>query len=258
MTERAASSGRHIKQLAVPVTAVATVVAAIFASAGPAAAVTALRGYACAYSSNVGFFGGAPTVRGCGQTIPPGTAKSSSPSVTLPAGGSTTAISANDPKGALAAYGPAVVFGGQEPADPNAPVPRSGKLHVSTTGTTKVVSVATAATVGPSPFYADFVSAKCTATATRQTFSVVLTNAFVVTSTDANGSPLTTVAVPSHPPVAYSVPFQVNSVGDHGVVVFNERTTNGDGSTTLNAVHEYLQGPTAVGDLVIGQVICGH
>ena len=47
---------------------------------------------------------------------------SASPSVTLPVGGSSTSVKATDDNGALAQYGPAVVFGGKPPKDPNAPL----------------------------------------------------------------------------------------------------------------------------------------
>jgi len=36
-------------------------------------------------------------------------------------------------------------------------------------------------------------------------------------------------------------------------VVFNEQVTRRDGGTTVVAVHLYLLGPTAVGDVVIAQ-----
>ena len=39
--------------------------------------------------------------------------------------------------------------------------------------------------------------------------------------------------------------------------MFNEQIANPDGSITVNAAHEYLLGPTAVGDMVIGSSTCG-
>jgi len=49
----------------------------------------------------------------------------------------------------------------------------------------------------------------------------------------------------------------VNSKGDSFRYVFNERITNPDGSLTVNAAHQYLLGPTALGDAIIGQAQCG-
>ena len=227
-------------------------------TAGPAHAGT-LVGNACAYFTNVSLFGGPYSVRGCGQTIPPGNAGSASPSVALPPGGSGSWLSAIDNDGAMGVYGPAVIFGGQFDANDN--VGPSGQLSAYTIGTsaTTVTSQSQANVVGPAPFHADMVFGRCTATTSNvKSYLVSLSNAVVETSTDANGYPLTWVNVPSSPPVNYTVAFTLNHVGDHGIVVFNERINNADGSTTLNAVHMYLQGPIALGDMVIGQSTCGH
>ncbi len=40
-------------------------------------------------------------------------------------------------------------------------------------------------------------------------------------------------------------------------VVFNQHVTNGDGSTTIIGAHMYLDGPTAVGELVVAAATCG-
>jgi uncharacterized repeat protein (TIGR01451 family) len=39
--------------------------------------------------------------------------------------------------------------------------------------------------------------------------------------------------------------------------VFNEQTTDAAGNLTVNAVHEYFDGPNLKGNLIIGQVVCG-
>lgn len=39
--------------------------------------------------------------------------------------------------------------------------------------------------------------------------------------------------------------------------IFNEQTANKDGSITVNAAHNELHGPTAIGDIYIGQSTCG-
>ena len=242
-----------------PVRAVAMVMAvAALASvtlAVPARAGT-LSGAACAYRVSLSLFGGPTTVRGCGQTIPPGDAGSASPEVTLPPGGSLTPLVASDPDGARAVYGPAVLFGGRFQFDGT--VPPSGPLMAQTVGTTAVQSLAMATFVGPQPFYARSVLGACTATQSGKSFMVQLVDAFVVTSTDQHGYPTSTVAVPRVPPVNYTVPFTINNVGEQGRVVFNERIDNADGSTTVTAAHMYMHGPIAVGDMVIGQARCGR
>ena len=237
------------------VTAMAVVALASVTLAAPASAGT-VSGSACAYRISLSLFGGPAGVRGCGQTIPPGDAGSASPFVTLPLGGSITPLVAFDADGARGVYGPAVVFGGRFRADET--VGPSGPLFAQTVGTTAVQSTALATDVGPQPFWARSVLATCTATAAMSTFNVQLNGAVVVTSTDQWGVPTGAVSVPRNPPVGFAVPFVINNVGDHGVVVFNERINNADGSTTLNAVHMYMQGPIAVGDMVIGQVRCGR
>ncbi|HEX2048945.1 MAG TPA: hypothetical protein VHF27_14380 [Acidimicrobiales bacterium] len=242
---------------AVRVVAMAMVAGAVASVtlAAPARAGT-VSGAACAYRISLSLFGGPATVRGCGQTVPPGGPGSASPHVTLPPGGSAAPIVAFDPDGARGVYGPAVVFGGRFQADGS--VPPSGPLFAQTVGTTTVQSTALATFVGPQPFYARSVLASCTASARGSTFTTQLVDAVVVTSTDRFGNPTSSVPVPSTPPVGFTVPFVIDNVGDHGVVVFNERVANPDGSTTLNAVHMYMQGPIAVGDMVVGQVRCGR
>jgi hypothetical protein len=241
----------RVVAMAVVAGALASVTLAVPARAGT------LSGTACAYRVSVSIFGGPPSVRGCGQTTPPGSRESASPDVALPPGGSAVPLIAVDPDGARAAFGPAVIFGGRFQAD-GITVPPSGPLMAQTGGTTTVQSSALATLVGPQPFYARTVFAGCTATTTGRTFTVQLGNAVVVTSTDRFGNPRTAVAVPPDPPWGFTVPFVIDNFGDHGVVVFNERIGNPDGSTTVNAVHMYMQGPIAIGDMVIGQARCGR
>jgi hypothetical protein len=238
----------------VRVSATALVVLASMSFAAPAGASNPTGG-ACAYRISLSLFGGPATVRGCGQTVPPGDAGSASPDVTLPPGGSPSPVVALDTDGARGVYGPAVVFGGRFQLDGS--VTPSGPLLAVAVGTTAVQSTALATSVGPQPFFARSVLASCTATAAFRTFTTQLTDAVVVTSTDAFGNPTSSVSVPASPPAGLTVPFVINNVGDHGIVVFNERVDNPDGSTTLNAVHMHMQGPIAVGDMIIAQARCG-
>lgn len=235
--------------------AMVTLVGASLALTGQADAAANPTGSACGYFTNVSLFGGQSTVRGCGQTIPPGTAGSASPSVTLPATGSTTVISKSDSNGALAQYGPAIIFGGKATATTSPP---SGLLKVTTTGTTKAISTALVKNVGPTTFTADQVSSKCTATATATTGTATITNGVVVTSTDANGDPTSTVTVPNPTPKNYTVTGSIDNVGDTFKIVFNEQVKVGSTVITVDGAHMYLLGPTAVGDMVIAQSKCGH
>ena len=212
-------------------------------------------GGACGYYTNVGLFGGPPALRGCGQSVPPGTAGSASPSVTLPSGGSSTAITAADANGALAQYGPAVIFGGKPPADPAVDIPPSGPQKVSTKGKTSVTSSASVTNVGPGPFTADAVRSTCTASKSGVKASTTITKGQLVTATDANGNPKTTKAVPAKPPANYTLKGKV-ATGDSFKAVFNEQKVSRDGTITVDAVHLYLLGPTAVGDVVIAESQC--
>ena len=209
-------------------------------------------GGACGYYTNVSLFGGPASVRGCGQTAPPGDVRSASPSVTLPVGGSTTAVTSTDVDGALAQYGPAVLFGGRPPSDPSAAAPASGPITVSTKGKRTVTSTASVKNMGAGPFTASSVRATCTAKKSGVVAATTVTKGVVVTATDADGNPTASETVPSHPPVNHTVT-GVNDIGDSFRAVFNEQAVDAEGTITVNAVHLYLLGPTAVGDVVIAQ-----
>jgi hypothetical protein len=211
-----------------------------------------VAGGACGYFSDVSLFGGPSTVRGFGQTIPPGDARSASPSVTLPAGGSVTALTKTDADGALAAYGPAVVFGGRPPADPNAPIPPSGAQKVSTKGKLAVTSSASVKNVGAGPFSAGAVSCTSKAGKSGASASTTVTRGVLATATDPDGNPTASVELPAHPPVNHTVT-GTTSNGDDFKAVFNEQTVAADGTITVEAVHLYLLGPTAVGDVVVAR-----
>ncbi len=268
MGKQALWRARARRALLVGVAAAGLVGGSLGAKLPVAHASTANVGYACAYYSNVSFGGGPYGSQGCGtQTSIYATANSASPSVTLPSSGA--AVSATDNDGAKAVYGPAVVF--SSPYDANDNTANSGQLYVATSGTSTVTSQARAKAVGPSPFWTGtptsspssptvgYVRASCSASSpTSKSGSVYIENGFVDTATDSEGNPTSRVAVPSNPPQNYRVPFTINSVGDQGVMVFNERIQNADGSLTVNGAHMYMQGPFALGDVIIAQVTCGH
>ncbi|HEX8769369.1 MAG TPA: hypothetical protein VF711_01230, partial [Acidimicrobiales bacterium] len=257
------------------------------------AAVTSVKGSACTYYVNVGLFGGPQKFMGCGSGVPT-TDISYSPRVTLPAGGGTVSeddapcpSSTPCSTGAKAIYGPAVLHGGLWPQDV-ASKPLSGPQHASTSGTTGAVgSVTSSASItlnpqpypevtcrtgflpppghtgclepggfGGSPLWGDSVAARCSANETGVSGSSTFSNTFLATATDSNGDPLpsATEAIPNNPPANYTRSGVVTNVGDVFAVVFNQQIVNPDKSLTVNAMHMYLFGPTAVGDLVNGQV----
>ncbi|HEX8769366.1 MAG TPA: hypothetical protein VF711_01215 [Acidimicrobiales bacterium] len=264
------------------------------------AAVTAVKGSACSYYVKLGLFGGPQSLFGCGEggrlpagdPAPGNTDPSYSPHVVLPAdgNGSGSPITATDPDGAKAEYGPAVIHGGLWPEDV-ASKPPSGPQRASTSGTTGAAgSVTSSASItlnpqpypevacasgfspppghmgclapggwGGAPVWGDSLQADCSATETAVTGSTTFSNAHLATATDAGGAPLesATENIPDQPPVNYTKSGVVTNVGDVFAVVFNQQIVNADGSLTVNAMHMYLFGPTAVGEAVRGQVTCG-
>jgi len=242
--------------------------------------VRAVRGSACGYIVNVSLFGGPQTLRGCDQ--PAGApATAGSPSVSLPAKGSTTPVTAEDPDGGAAQYGPAVIMGGKWPENAEVPPP-TGPITVTTQGTPDgtVTSSAriglhptpvavTCSTgyappctspggFGPFPVEGDELNVTCTASATGVTGSAAFKNATHAISTDSDGVPKEKEQVPDSPPPNYTRSGVITNVGDVFTAVYNEQFVNADGSLTVNGVHIYLFGPTAVGDVIKGQATCGR
>ncbi|MFN2606657.1 MAG: hypothetical protein ABR511_01985 [Acidimicrobiales bacterium] len=224
-------------------------------SPAPTGAPSTVGGAACGYTADVSLFGGPATVRGCGQTVPPGDAQSASPSVELPPGGSATAVTATDPAGAVARYGPAVVLGGPLPpgaAAAGAGPPPTGPLSVRTKGRRSVTSSASVKRVGAGPFSATSVRSKAAASASGASASTTIAKGVVVTAVDGDGNPTATTDVPSDPPADLTVE-GVNGIGDRFRAVFNEQAVGADGTITVSAVHLYLLGPTATGDVIIAR-----
>jgi len=211
-------------------------------------------GGACGYYSDVSLFGGPAERRGCGQTIPPGSAKSASPSVELPAEGSSVAVTASDSDGAVAQYGPAVLICGPSPAGSMA-TPPTGAIAVSTKGTTTVASRASVKNVAAGSFTAASVSSTATASKSGVKGATSISKGVVVTTIGANGEAAKSVKIPAKPPVNHTVKGKVGT-GDKFKVVFNEQKKARDGTLTVIAVHMYLLGPTAKGDLVLAESHC--
>lgn len=202
--------------------------------------VSAVKGSAFGFQSSVGLFGGAAQARG------------PAPTVSLPATGSATPITSTAPSSS-AQYGPAIIF-------------TSDQVEVSTRGTTGAGGSVTTATKianvnksGQEVFTSSEVTSSCTASESGVSGTTTIANGKLVTS---EGNPNvdgdeTTVALPANPAPNTTINGAIETVGDTFRYVFNEQTVNADGSITVNAAHQYLLGPTAVGDLIIGQAVCG-
>ena len=206
------------------------------AAPGGGTTVSAVGGGAYGYFSNVGLFGGAPATRG------------PEPQVTLPAAGADPPLTATLATG-RAAYGPAELL-------------TSGQIDVRTQGSTgpngSVKSTATLATVGPGPINVTQVSSTCSASLSGRSASTTLTGGKLTTSEGTNldsDADDTVVTLDTNPAPNTSINGKLETVGDTFRVVLNEQTTTGS-SITVNALHMYLLGPTAVGDLIIGQSRC--
>lgn len=225
-----------------------------------------VAGGAYGISAQISLFGGAQPA-----DVP-------TPTIALPPGGSSTPVTATAPSG-LVRHGPAVFF-------------TSDRLDVSTVGTngpggsvTSSVdilninrSTVQAAATGSEIFYADNLHSSCTANDSGISGTATLANAQLQLDSgdDTAGDvhPVVNVPLPSNPPpsppgarqnpppppqdqnLANRGHIHVNGSIDHFHVVFNEQISNPDGSLTVNAVHEFLDGPTAVGEVIIGQVRC--
>ena len=210
-------------------------------------------GSAFGYYANVSLFGGPSAVRG------------PTPSVTLPSGGSATPVTDHADTG-TAIFGPAHIF-------------ESGPITVSTQGQSGTAGSVTSSTsmqgcttadpagagngcdageVFGGPFSASSVASTCTASASGITGSATIAGGKVVTLDDASGNPVTTVPLPNPIPANYSVTGTITEVNGGFKWVFNEQTTNANGSLTVNAAHEFLgfSGGPAHGDLILGQSVC--
>jgi len=148
-------------------------------------------------------------------------------------------------------YGPAVIY-------------NSGPVAVSVEGTegrggstTASVDITGAAPEDrPGPLLYDGIRSTCSATEAEVTSEVAIDGGTLVTSTDDEGEPATTVAIPANPEPNTEMTGTIDNIGDSYRIVFNEVVTEG-GVTTARAVHYYLLGPSGKGDAIIGEVACG-
>ncbi|HEX2193115.1 MAG TPA: hypothetical protein VHH09_07955, partial [Acidimicrobiales bacterium] len=231
----------------------------------PAAAdVTAVKGGADGYRLQVSLFGGPVNTRGVGQVTcsgnpptPPGCVpadqaeEASSPSVVLASDGGR--LNQSKPEGAAARVGPATFFS-------------SGQLDVATSGGLGADGSVSSSTQilninrdGSEVFTAVAATSTCTASETGVSASTTITGGTLQTDSgdDGLGTAHDPVVVPvptnPEPNTTYDGHIHVNGTTDSFRYVFNEQVLNPDGSITVYAAHQYLLGPTAVGDLYIGK-----
>ncbi len=226
--------------------------AATTRKSSPPAPASKAAGGAFGYFSDVGLFGGPRERRGQGQTIPPANARSASPEVTLPPGGSSAAVATVDEDGVIAIYGPAVILGGRYPGTDTGP---TGPVVVSTKGKTSVTSSASVKNIDAGVFTAGSVRSTGTASKSGVKGSTTVTKGVVITAAQADGTPKATRTVPSKPPPNHKI-IGMNSIGDRFRIVFNEQKKGRDGTLKVIAVHIFLLGPNAVGEVVLAESHC--
>jgi len=238
-----------------------------------AAEPVGVSGSAYGYYLKMSLFRGPPAVRG------------PKPTVALPPGGSTpiTATAAR----AAAIAGPATIFTSgpvnvstQGTTGPNRSVTSSTSIaNVDASGQESFgygpMDISTLYPKNPNGLTTNIAST-CTASGNGVTGSTTVTNGQL--ETDNGFDPLnngTYIGVPgsgAHPPVRVTVPTNPTPnltyeghihIGpnpdfppDNWRYVFNEQVVNPDGGITVYAAHEYLIGPSAVGDLYLGKVTC--
>ncbi|MDQ6618020.1 MAG: hypothetical protein M3083_25560 [Actinomycetota bacterium] len=243
-------SGRWGRRLA-PLVATTTLVGGLFALSGQASAnVTADTGAAYGVYAHISLFGTLQTPFG------------PAPTVTLPSGGSTgvTATASSED----VTYGPATFFdSGAESVTTKGTIGSSGSVTSSTSIAKKTQTSGTCpgtetACVYAGPFTADSMASSCTTTP-GVTGNATFSNGKLVTATDTSGNPTTTVSIPNSPTANYTVSgylYASSTDKETFTWIFNEQTTS-HGVITVFAAHQQLIGPTAVGDLKIGESKCG-
>lgn len=236
--------------------------------------VTSVTGSAYGYSLQVSILGSPAYTRGYGQipcvstNNPPGCVPaadadaSSSPSVALDAAGGT--LSASKTAATAGMAGPATFFS-------------ASALSAGTSGSIgpggSVTSTSSATGVnrsGEERLTASSVTSTCTAREGSASGSTTVAGGTVVTDNglDLNGDDdfndsgehgPTTVNVPANPEPGHRISGHLHFPGaqDDFELIFNEQVENGDGSLTVNAVHQVMKGDSAVGDLYVGRSVCG-
>jgi len=131
---------------------------------------------------------------------------------------------------------------------------------------TSSANIANVNASGQENFTAGNLASSCSASETGVSGSTTITAGTLVTD---NGDSDPTNSIPDHPPVTEILPaspapnttyaghVHIGNMTDSFRWVFNEQTINADGSFTVNAGHQSLLGPSATGNLILGQVVCG-
>ena len=205
--------------------------------------VTQVKGSAYGAFVKVGLFGGAPTQVGPAAVVE------------LPATGGRKDDARPE---LLAQFGPATVFGGQYKDPGRNP---SGELKASTEGKTGtdgfVTTSASVVNIGPGPLIADNMSSTCRANRDGVSGSATIAKGMVETSYNKETQePATTVPIPDKPAPNTVIEGTIDHVGDRFRMVFNEQVIQG-GTLTVRAAHMYLLGNIAVGDMIVGESVCG-
>lgn len=230
------------------------------------AAVTALTGSAYGYRAyGISLFGGAQPDTG------------PNPSVTLTSSASNSPQVGQAPSGTVV-YGPAYLLTTDAGTASSAGNLGAVGSVTSSATLTNVNKAATQLTVtGSEILTADTITSVCRASESGTTANVTIANGTLQTDTgwddgdavypepaaSAGGTDehdRVVVALPANPTpgLTYSGHIHLNgTTRDDFHLVFNEQVTNPDGSLSVSAVHEYFDGPTLLGHLVLGRTVCG-
>lgn len=232
---------------AAPVLAAAAVFVVGAVSASAAGSVTAVTGSALGYTAaNITLFGGSQ------NPVPP------TPSVTLNGDASNSPQTGSATTGVIV-YGPATLFTSDAIAVSTKGSLGSSGSVTSTSDVKDVNHASTQTSTGSEQLTAPDISSSCTANASGTTGAVTVTSGTVATNTNSSGTVVSSANVPANPAPNYSINGQINlSATDTETFtdIFNEQTVSGT-TLTVTAVHEVLHGPTAKGDVYIGQSVCG-
>lgn len=209
--------------------------------------VAAVNGSAYGYSCVISAVGSTCAPRGPTPTVSLAPDASNSPQ---------TAGAAS----ARADSGPATIFS-------------SGRIDVSTQGTlgpagavTSSTNIANVNASGQENFTASNLASTCSASETALSGSTAITGGTLDVD---NGDTDPTNSIPDHPPVTVTLParpapnttyeghLHIGNTTDSFRWVFNEQILGADGSVVINAAHEFLLGPIATGELIVGRSSCG-
>ena len=209
--------------------------------------VTAVTGSAYGYRAfGITIFGGAQP-----DTGPTPTEALASNASNSPQSGSATT--------ALVQYGPATLLTGDAISlVSSGSIGASGSVSSSATAADLNKATTQPASTGSEILTADSVAASCSGSGSGTSGSATITNGSMVT--DNSTTPPTVTPVPTSPAPNTSISGKlVLSASDTETFtyVFNEQTTDTAGNLTVNAVDEYLHGPTTKGNLIVGQAVCG-